>query len=367
MLVQRRGFPHADAVGRQRLPVSGLPAQGGGTRRKRGRKVTDRWDVRAVLLDMDGTLLDTERVYFDSLVTALNAFGYTDDVEALCHAMVGLPGPDCEAMLHARYGENFPLPGINKAYVARRDEILAAGLPLKPGAVELLDALQRAECPMAIVTSSSRRTANSHLTLAGIRDRFDTILTCDDVTRGKPSPDLYLLAASRLGCKPGILRRRRGFQSRRHGRACCGDDHDHGAGHGAADRRVARAMRGGGADLGAVLEMLRQTRRAGAPPGVTVLSALRSSFFRKNHGSNSGFPYLPPQRGTSASRSVNPLRLACDVIAHKQFMGRFVLFVFMAFTMAFVGTFWAARGFPVGSFNPISVQPVQATLTTTFG
>jgi hypothetical protein len=48
-------------------------------------------------------------------------------------------------------------------------------------------------------------------------------------------------------------------------------------------------------------------------------------------------------------------------------MGRFVLFVFMAFTMAFVGTFWAARGFPVGSFNPVSVQPVQATLTTTFG
>jgi HAD superfamily hydrolase (TIGR01509 family) len=202
MLVQRREFPHADAAGRQRLPVPGLPAQGGGTRRGCGRDVTDLWDVRAVLLDMDGTLLDTERVYFDSLVGALNAFGYTDDVEALCHAMVGLPGPDCEAMLLARYGENFPLPAINTAYVARRDATLAAGLPLKRGAIELLDALRGAECPMAIVTSSSRRTAESHLTLAGIRSRFETILTCDDVTRGKPSPDLYLLAASRLGVHP---------------------------------------------------------------------------------------------------------------------------------------------------------------------
>jgi hypothetical protein len=103
--------------------VPGLPAQGGGTRRKRGCDVTDLWDVRAVLLDMDGTLLDTERVYFDSLVGALNAFGYTDDVEALCHAMVGLPGPDCEAMLQARYGESFPLAEINKASAIRRNEI----------------------------------------------------------------------------------------------------------------------------------------------------------------------------------------------------------------------------------------------------
>ena len=184
--------------------MPGLPAQGGGTRRGRGRDVTGRWDVRAVLLDMDGTLLDTERVYFDSLVGALTAFGYTDDIEALCHAMVGLPGPDCGAMLQARYGASFPLPEINKAYATRRDEIFAAGLSLKQGAVELLDALQGTECPMAIVTSSSRRTADSHLVLAGIRERFETVLTRDDVTRGKPSPDLYLLAASRIGVSPGF-------------------------------------------------------------------------------------------------------------------------------------------------------------------
>jgi HAD superfamily hydrolase (TIGR01509 family) len=186
------------------LPVPGLPAKGGRTRRERGVNVTGPWNIGAVLLDMDGTLLDTERVYFDSLVAALHSHGYTDDAVTLCQAMVGLPGPDCEAMLHARYGESFPLADVSRAFIVNRDEILGAGLPLKSGAVELLDALQAAECPMAIVTSSSQRTADAHLTQAGIRHRFETILTRDDVVRGKPSPDLYLLAASRFGLKPEV-------------------------------------------------------------------------------------------------------------------------------------------------------------------
>ena len=186
------------------MPVPGLPAKGRRARSDDGLNVTGSWNVGAVLLDMDGTLLDTERVYFDSLVAAMNTFGYTDDAVTLCQAMVGLPGPDCEAMLHARYGESFPLADISRVFIANRDEILSAGLPLKSGAVELLDALQAAECPMAIVTSSSQRTADAHLRLAGIRHRFETILTRDDVTRGKPSPDLYLLAASRFGLKPEV-------------------------------------------------------------------------------------------------------------------------------------------------------------------
>jgi HAD superfamily hydrolase (TIGR01509 family) len=182
--------------------MPGLPAQVGRESRKGDAFVIGPWNVSAVLLDMDGTLLDTERVYFDSLVAALHAHGYTDDVTALCHAMVGLPGPECEAMLHARYGNNFPLADINRAFIARRDESFEAGLPLKSGAVELLDALRAAEYPMAIVTSSSRRTADAHLRLAGIHDRFEAILTRDDVIKGKPSPDLYLLAASRFGVAP---------------------------------------------------------------------------------------------------------------------------------------------------------------------
>jgi HAD superfamily hydrolase (TIGR01509 family) len=164
--------------------------------------VTAKWNVGAVLLDMDGTLLDTEKVYFESLVAALNTRGYAEGAVALCHAMVGLPGPACEALLLDRYGHDFPLAEINRAFLANRDRFMAAGMPLKSGTLELLDGLAAAECPVAIVTSSSRRSAERNLSLAGIRSRFDTILTLDDVTRGKPSPDLYLLAAARLGLAP---------------------------------------------------------------------------------------------------------------------------------------------------------------------
>lgn len=163
-----------------------------------------RWDVGAVLLDMDGTLLDTEKVYFDSLVAALTSCGYTDDVTALSHSMIGLPGPHCELMLIERYGGDFPIAKINAAFATHCQATFRSGLPLKPGAIELLDALADAACPFAIVTSSSRRTADEHLTQAGIRARFDTILTRDDVTRGKPSPDMYLLAAATLRVKPEL-------------------------------------------------------------------------------------------------------------------------------------------------------------------
>jgi HAD superfamily hydrolase (TIGR01509 family) len=180
--------------------VPGLPAEGGGT--TRDGNVTERWTFAAVLLDMDGTLLDTEAVYLQGTIAALNACGYSDGVTDLCHSMIGIPGPDCERMLRNHFGDGFPFDDINRAFETHCAEIFRAGLPLKPGAVALLDALDAAKLPKAIVTSSSRRTADQHLSLAGINERFDAILTRDDVSRGKPSPDLYLLAARRLGAIP---------------------------------------------------------------------------------------------------------------------------------------------------------------------
>jgi len=163
--------------------------------------MTRLWQVEAILLDMDGTLLDTEKVYLDAAIAALNALGYTDGVAELCHAMIGIPGPDNELTLRNHFGEDFPLDEVNRLFAAKAAEILHAGIPLKRGAIDLLEAIEAAGLPKAIVTSSSRSTAAEHLRLARIDHRFDAILTRDDVSRAKPHPDLYLLAAERLGAR----------------------------------------------------------------------------------------------------------------------------------------------------------------------
>lgn len=182
--------------------MPGLSTPGGEANSEHNDGVTNRWDIKAVLLDMDGTLLDTEKMFMESLIAAMGACGYTDDIATLCHAMVGLTGPQCDTMLIERYGADFPLADLNEAFRANRDNIFKAGIPLKRGATDLMDAVQHQGYPMAIVTSASRRGAEDQLTLAGIRQRFEVVVTRTDVARAKPSPDLYLLAAERLGVAP---------------------------------------------------------------------------------------------------------------------------------------------------------------------
>ena len=160
-----------------------------------------RWQVEAVLLDMDGTLVDTERVYIDSLTDVLTEFGYPD-ARAVCEAMIGLPGPACQQLLIDRYGAKVPLREINAAFATKRDACFSQGLPLKHGTIELLDALDAAGWPTAVVTSSTQQTAEQHLALGGILERFDYLITRDAVAHSKPAPDLYLLAADTLGIAP---------------------------------------------------------------------------------------------------------------------------------------------------------------------
>jgi len=155
----------------------------------------------AVILDMDGTLHDTEGVYHQAMKDAVRAVGFAV-TDAFCHSLIGIPGPESDAMLVAHLGPGFPFAEFDRRYEDIRNSALATEVPLKPGALELLDALAHRGLGVAVATSASRRAAELHLGLSGLRAHLPVVVTRDDVVRGKPHPDAYLRAAELLGVPP---------------------------------------------------------------------------------------------------------------------------------------------------------------------
>jgi len=157
--------------------------------------------ISAVILDMDGTLHDTEAVYHLALKRAVVAVGFSVS-DGFCQSLIGIPGKECDLILQEHLGPSFPLAECNRLYVEHRDGLLSEGIPLKPGAVELLDYLSAEGIPTAVATSATRRSAELHLGRSGLRARLCAVVTRDDVERGKPYPDLFLAAAKALDADP---------------------------------------------------------------------------------------------------------------------------------------------------------------------
>jgi HAD superfamily hydrolase (TIGR01509 family) len=152
----------------------------------------------AVLFDLDGTLIDTERATIVAATRALAAQGISVD-PAFFHDFVGVD----DATSGPRIAARFPALDMAafladwKRATARQQE--TEGIPLKPGVTELL---RRVELPVAVVTSSTREQAARKLRVTGLAARFAVVVTCDDVARTKPAPDPYLAGAALLGVDP---------------------------------------------------------------------------------------------------------------------------------------------------------------------
>jgi len=156
--------------------------------------------MTAVIFDCDGTLVDSEPLARAAWEQALVPYGYTV-TEADVEACVGLPFP----VVHAYFAERAALPGHDEmwtAFSAQLFDLIDTRLVRFEDAVGAVRELRERGVPVAVASSSPRERLHRTLGRAGLLDAFDVTVAGDEVSHGKPAPDMFLLAAARLGVEP---------------------------------------------------------------------------------------------------------------------------------------------------------------------
>lgn len=163
----------------------------------------------AVLFDMDGTLINSEQLSFNSWPKTNAALGINVTPE-LVLSFTGLPRPRVIEKIRAALGDTIDAPGRPTV-----EDVLAQHLKDRHAAYEeadklikgddlpgLLDRIAEAGIERAVASSSEREAVEHDLALAGILDKFSEFVCGREVKRGKPNPDIYLVAAKKLGVAP---------------------------------------------------------------------------------------------------------------------------------------------------------------------
>ncbi|MFB9583088.1 HAD family hydrolase [Streptomyces goshikiensis] len=156
--------------------------------------------LQAVLLDMDGTLVDTEGFWWEIEVDVFGELGHRLD-EAWRDVVVGGPMTRSAAFLIESTGAAITLMELSVLLNERFEARIADQVPLMPGAERLLAELARHNVPTALVSASHRRVIDRVLRALG-PERFALSVAGDEVPRTKPHPDPYLIAARTLGAHP---------------------------------------------------------------------------------------------------------------------------------------------------------------------
>lgn len=154
----------------------------------------------ALIFDFDGTLIDTESVELASLQTMWRAHDRTLDRERW-FGFLGLEGPDWVSVLADELGDVADVVELRAALEADQ-RARTARQPLRPGARELIDLAGQHDIRLAISSNADKGRVNQVLADKGLSDRFDVVVTREDVDQGKPAPDAYLRACSLLNVGP---------------------------------------------------------------------------------------------------------------------------------------------------------------------
>lgn len=156
-------------------------------------------DYSAIIFDLDGLVLDTEAGFFAAWQEAAAAMGCQLD-EQFCSGLSGLQQADVMAKIQARCG-----PGFEPEIFARLSErcwenrIRNHGITVKAGFSDLMAVITERAIPYCLATNSRKSHALHCLRYAGLARQFPLLVTRDSVTQGKPSPEIFYLAADVMG------------------------------------------------------------------------------------------------------------------------------------------------------------------------
>lgn len=161
-------------------------------------------NYQAAIFDMDGLLLDTERVCQQAFRDACD-FLSLPFLEKIYLSMIGCNAVGIEKIMTKGYGHLIDYELLRKEWMSRYDPIVKTqAIPVKKGVLALLTWLQENKIPMAVATSTHRDLAKHKLKLAGLYDYFDSLSAGCEVQQGKPHPEIFLLAAKRLKVAPEL-------------------------------------------------------------------------------------------------------------------------------------------------------------------
>ena len=153
---------------------------------------------KAVVFDLDGTLIDSESLVLEAYMAAARRHDVPFTHEQFL-SLVGRHRQHSEMKMREYFGETFPLENF---YATVAEHVGDRNAPLKPGAAALFDRLDAIGTPYALATSSGPSWVEKHFRAHDFTRRFHSVITREDVTNGKPHPEPYLKASTMLGHRP---------------------------------------------------------------------------------------------------------------------------------------------------------------------
>lgn len=155
--------------------------------------------IKAIIFDMDGLMIDSERVTFECYQERLKNMNLTMD-EEFYKTLLGKPIKGIYQRFYDVYGNDFPIQNvIQDVHQLMAERFETEGVPVKKGLVELLHYLKDNNYKTIVATSSNRDRVDKILAQAKITEFFDDSICGDEVTKGKPNPEVFLKSCQKLG------------------------------------------------------------------------------------------------------------------------------------------------------------------------